>query len=694
MKNRLTLLTLFFAMLSYCCTANAQSIAIGDSPTGVYAEEIEVDGPDKQGLLLKRKVKIPAFARGAYFGGGLGSKFKWPRLANQLTPWYVYDNDMSTLFAEPFAKNPCKTIGKGAQPQGMLALYQLESGEYLTLLPLSVGPSMSWLQTSKDGEVSLALGNYGKAGRRGSIPLLVWAKDANMYRSLNQAWALAIEKLGGTTDARMNKKYPEAFEYLGWCSWEHFKKKIDSDKLVNAVNTIESSGVPVRWVLIDDGFQTQKGLALKSFAAETATFPNGWKPLLDLRKEDKIKWFGLWHSYMGLWKGISKANEFGDLNKDFIPFGRNLGPGKSKEGAKRFYDAFIGSVADAGFDFVKIDNQSLYNGLQKKVDSGVQINTWMTEALENAVKEKLPQGMINCMCQGTPQVQGTRHSAVSRVSIDYKLNDLAKAKAHIEQSYVLTLMQGQTVWPDHDMFHSSDPDCGQLMAISKALSGAPIYLSDNPSDFSPQFILPLADKQGKLYRPLAPGAPLPDSVMIDVYKSGNAFRVIAPLANKCAAVVPYNLFHPGEKTIKATVTSADYPHASGMIQPYTGPWEIPSEGLVVFDWQKGSGQKLDKPYEVELTGFSDRLLLMAPIKSGWAVIGARQKYLSPATVTSVEATAETLAVEMAEGGPLVIWCGQGTPSAEGIAAEDLGNGFWQLTLPATDGSQKITIGRG
>ena len=106
-----------------------------------------------------------------------------------------------------------------------------------------------------------------------------------------------------------------------------------------------------------------------------------------MRKEDKVKWFGLWHSYMGLWQGIAKENDFGDLNKDFIPFGKNLGPGKSQEGSKRFYDAFIGSVADYGFDFVKIDNQSLYNSKQKNVDSSVQINTWMTEALENAIEE-------------------------------------------------------------------------------------------------------------------------------------------------------------------------------------------------------------------------------------------------------------------------------------------------------------------
>ncbi len=675
-----------------CAWADAEPITLNDASEGVIREWLDEVTPNETGVLLSRELKLPAFERGAWFGGGLGSKFVWPRLANQMTPWFVNNNDMTTLFAEPFAKNPCGTIGKGAQPQAMFALYQLESGEYLTLMPLSKGTTMSWLNTSASGEVSVVLGNFGKGAESGNIPLLAWAKDRDMYASLNKAWTLALEELEGQTDWRMNKIYPEAMTYLGWCSWEHFRKNINSDKLVQAAREIEGSGLPIRWFLVDDGFQVEQKTALKSFAPNSKKFPAGWEPLLSMRKEDKLKWFGLWHSYMGLWSGIHRENDFGDLNHDLIPFGNNLGPGGSREGTQRFYDAFIGSVADYGFDFVKIDNQSLYNNKQQDVDSSVQINGWMSEALEKAVKEKMPQGMINCMSQGSPQVLGTRHSAVSRVSIDYKLHDLPKAKAHIEQSYVCTLFQGQSVWPDHDMFHSSDPDCGELMAISKAMSGAPIYLSDNPTDFCDKFIRPLAYADGELLRPLAPGAPLPDSVMMDVYKSGKAFRVIAPLANQCAAVVPYNLSHPSTP-IMTEVTAADYAHASGMIQPYPGPWTLPNEGLVCFDWRKGTGQKLDKPYSVELTGFSDRLLLLAPIQSGWAVIGARDKYLSPVAVKSVDADSNSLTVNMVESGPLVIWSAKDTPQAKGLVAQDLGNGFWQFDLPVKAGACVIHVAR-
>jgi hypothetical protein len=90
---------------------------------------------------------------------------------------------------------------------------------------------------------------------------------------------------------------------------------------------------------------------------------------------------------------------------------------------------------------------------------------------------------------------------------------------------------------------------------------------------------------------------------------------------------------------------------------------------------------LDTPYPVEITGFSDRLLLLAPIEKGWAVIGARDKYLSPVAVKSVVATDASVEVTMIESGPLVIWCAAGTPKAAGMSAKDLGNGFWQFDLP-------------
>lgn len=54
------------------------------------------------------------------------------------------------------------------------------------------------------------------------------------------------------------------------------------------------------------------------------------------------------------------------------------------------------------------------------------------------------------------------------------------------------------------MFHSTDPSSARLMAISKAVSGGPVYLSDPADKLNPEHIMPLVWSDGLLLRPLAP----------------------------------------------------------------------------------------------------------------------------------------------------------------------------------------------
>ena len=122
------------------------------------------------------------------------------------------------------------------------------------------------------------------------------------------------------------------------------------------------------------------------------------------------------------------------------------------------------------FDFLKVDNQAftlpLYMGSTEVVRQAKECNL----ALEKQTHAQ-QVGLMNCMAQNVLNTDHTLHSGVARVSIDYKKYNENMAKSHLFQSYTNTLLQGQTVWPDHDMFHSSDTICGSLMARSKAISG-------------------------------------------------------------------------------------------------------------------------------------------------------------------------------------------------------------------------------
>ena len=126
------------------------------------------------------------------------------------------------------------------------------------------------------------------------------------------------------------------------------------------------------------------------------------------------------------------------------------------------------------------------------------------------------------MAQNSLCVFNTRYSVVTRCSRDYRAGDAVLARSHLLQSFHNMLWMGQTVWGDHDMFHSSDKFAGRMMAVSKALSGGPVYLSDPPEQIVADAVRPLCYENGRLLRPAAPAVVMPNSAMLDALNDGSA----------------------------------------------------------------------------------------------------------------------------------------------------------------------------
>ncbi|MFW6313730.1 MAG: Sip1-related alpha-galactosidase, partial [Spirochaetota bacterium] len=516
------------------------------------------------------------------------------------------------------------------------------------------------------------------------------------------AWRAAIENgaVASSTGWRWEKTYGDPFEYLGWCSWEHYKKEIDAESMAAAVRELTEGEAPVRWVLIDDGHQLEHGLRLKSFAPDPAKFPDGWGPIVGLRDPRSIRWIGLWHCFQGLWKTLDEENDFGDLNDDLarLPTGGYL-PRGDEAAASRFYDRLIGSATDAGFDFVKIDVQASNVGWYRGTANAVEASAHNAHALEAAVHERLPHGMINCMAHNILCIFNTRHSAVSRCSIDYHLNDADSIASHIVQSYTNSLWMGWSVWPDHDMFHSSDAEAGRMMAVSKALSGAPVYLSDAPSQIRADLVRPLCLSDGRLLRPLAPAAPVPESTFLDALgEADRPYLVVAPLTNRCAAVAAYNLVQEPTR-VRGSVGADAYRYA-GMLLADDAAWEVPDEGVVAYEWYTGRTTRLGRrtprvaeALAVDLGHLEDSLVLLCPVVHGWAVIGRADVYLSPAAVTSVERTAETVTVTLAESGPLLVWSDGDPVRCDEAPCTPLGEGLWRVELDVRPAERRITVSR-
>ncbi len=326
-------------------------------------------------------------------------------------------------------------------------------------------------------------------------------------------------------------------------------------------------------------------------------------------------------------------------------------PGPEGKKINAFYEYYVKTLKDFGFDFLKIDNQAftlpLYMGKTKVVRQAIDCNL----ALEDQM-QRHKMGLMNCMAQNVVNTDHTTYSAATRVSIDYKKLNENMARSHLFQSYVNTLLLGPTVWPDHDMFHSSDTVCGPLMARSKAVSGGPVYLSDIPSTFVGENIWPLIDDKGRLFRPVAPAVPAPESILTNPMMEGRDYRVFAPTGEEALTIICYNLnVSPRHKTVRSFIDKSDYK----LCDTFRNNAPQSNEGILLFDWKKKTAEKLTGKKEINLTGFTDELFHLCPIRNGWAVVGIEEKFLSPATVQIISSTPAQLKIKVFCPGTLRVW---------------------------------------
>ena len=76
------------------------------------------------------------------------------------------------------------------------------------------------------------------------------------------------------------------FHYLGWCSWDAFYKEVSESLLQQKVNEIRQKQIPIKWMLIDDGWLSAQGQLLCGFEPDQEKFPRQFKPMIQEIKEN------------------------------------------------------------------------------------------------------------------------------------------------------------------------------------------------------------------------------------------------------------------------------------------------------------------------------------------------------------------------------------------------------------------------
>lgn len=673
--------------LLYCLKSIALIVIIVLTTSCNKGKQIIIGNSNKfQGIVFvdsgtnEYEIQLPEFDKFCHFAAD-SNDFRWIGASNRMFPWNGGKN-LTELYKN---REPVPPRIPAPNKRSVFMIFQLTNGQYLSLLPLATDKTVSWLEVKRDGKLFLGYGTLGSEQvHQNNLPVVSWCIADNIYKSVYNTWneALLLTSANGKIKLRSQRDLLEPMRYLGWCTWEQYHSGINEKILTDAISTIENSEVPVRWFLIDDGHQDDNGKGmLKSMFPNKKKFPNGWEPITSRKKEDKIKWMGIWHGFLSHWNGISKDHNMPEIQSFLMKHpSRKSGylPGDTKEQSEAFYDYLIRNIKKQGFDFMKTDNVSRSTLEYLGSSNPVSAERFNILALERACHEN-NIGLMNCSAQNTICLLNTSHSSTMRTSPDYQKHNLSTSKSQILQSVANVLWLGQTLWPDHDMFHSSDKEVGRTMSVTKSMSGGPVYLSDAPKDFESSVIMPMCYKDGLLVRPLAPGVPCPESIFNDaLYEKENLYKVIAPLNNNSCAIAMYNLSVYENQKLNGVINSDDYKYTSAMIQPFNNLKDIPKEGLIVYDWDQQKVFKLNNTnLNVSIQGFGHRLFILTPIENGWSMIGRTDKYLSPSTVEIEKNTQDSLSFKMYEPSEIIFYSTIADFKSDSMDFVALGDGFYK-----------------
>lgn len=653
----------------------------GLSDAGIYTTRLRHAIPNEHGVHLERGLSIRDVEYAVAYAGQW-----WPAGGNRVYPH----------------------VAKGAvdAPEGTLfLLIKKKDGTYIALLPAGDQDAYAWLGGGRN--LSIKLGTHGRSALDGERALFAWSHADTAYGAIALAWKLGLGSMPGkTASLREQKVYPEVFTCLGWCSWEAYGVHIDEEKMLRAVRLIETSGIPIRYFLMDEGHADNQTLQV-----DRTKFPRGYRALTAKKDPNRIRWFGLWWAFLGAAHGVGEPAALGPLRSTMMQTSDGvLVPKPDEASAKQFYDYLMLETREGGFDFVKVDFMvdalPIYAGLRRDIPTLGGLPPDNSNAIRNPYagaatlmrecerSASMLHGIINCNWHNTACLVHSGASAVGRCSEDYQSNQLDRAKAHIYHAFSAIPWLGQVAWGDHDMFHSTDRVAALPMAISKALSGGPVYLSDEPGRFVKPLIEPLCFSDGRLLRPLAPGTPIAEDLSY-VPDEGRLLRVIAPLRNGCAALGIFHL-ESGEtsaRPITASIAPRIYSEASSMIQPHEDPWSLPVEGVLAYDVMRKTAHRLTDEYVVSLSEFGCVLLQLCPVRRGWSLMGRSDKYLPGMAVHDVNYASHHMSFQLEEPGPIVLWSSHGTPAISGVAMAPLGFNVYEGEVTAEQARQRVMVMR-
>ncbi|KAG8638751.1 probable galactinol--sucrose galactosyltransferase 2 [Manihot esculenta] len=387
-----------------------------------------------------------------------------------------------------------------------------------------------------------------------------------------------LEKHKGTFSHIENKKLPAHLDWLGWCTWDAFYSKVNPRGIEDGLQRFMEGGCSPKFLIIDDGWQdtvnefskegeppiegTQFATRLVGIK-ENNKFSSGSDDICTNLREfvDKIKEkYGLkfvyvWHALAGYWGGVMPSSEkMKKYNPKLVyPIQSPGNIGNQRDIAMDslekygvgvidptkifdFYNDLHSYLASSNVDGVKVDVQNLIETLGSGYGGRVTLTRQYQQALEQSVARNFKDiNIICCMSHNSDSIYSSRKSAVARASEDFMPREPTFQTLHIASVAFNSLLLGEIVVPDWDMFHSKH-ETAEFHGAARALGGCAVYVSDKPGNHDFNLLKKLVLPDGSILRARHAGRPTRDCLFVDPVMDRKSLLKIWNL-NKLSGVI-------------------------------------------------------------------------------------------------------------------------------------------------------------
>lgn len=472
--------------------------------------------------------------------GGEGIRFS-PEFVNQAQ--YVAIENHSPFWCRPAFGDRLLDL-----PAKVQELFLRHGDGYLCFLPVCDSVFKTLIRGGEEGFEFVTYSNYDGITKCEEQLAFLCMEGDDLLTLAEDCAKAAADLLNNGLALRKTKQAAEVFDYLGWCSWNALMIRVNHQGLLEKAREFSEKGIPMHYAIIDDMWADVPGLnqvpldknmigamhagKLATFEGDPRRFPWGMKGAISALKQAGIPKVGVWFPTTGYWAGLdldgeeAKRHGANTVMTERATFGiqnqTTLSVAPDEEKATRYFDDFCSRVRSWDGDFVKIDNQGFHHTYRNIASIGTSARA-IQKAIDKAADKHFGGALINCM--GMPsECMFNRTSAVSRCSDDFVPESREWFAKNILQCSYNGLLQGQYYINDWDMWWTDD-DQAAKNSLCRAISGGPVYVSDEIGRTDPEKFKPLILRNGRLLRCDESATPTADCILEDPTKTGRIFKI-------------------------------------------------------------------------------------------------------------------------------------------------------------------------